>query len=175
MPPLCPRLLHHGLVSLTWPNSDLSFHFWYLWGKENMLVHKFIFFSCVSGQDRSGVLWVVSWVGSPSHHGSLNWNVSLALPFITRVWHLAPSTDRKGKKVRAKAHWCLHLKVPIQRDINWLCTRGVSNSSRTELFANFSEKARVRQVRTVFLSSQTVCGVCLPIILLHNKQYNVYF
>jgi hypothetical protein len=52
--------------------------------------------------------------------------------------------------------------------------RGVSNSSRTELFANFSEKARVRQLRTFFLSLQTVCVVCLPIILLHNKQYNIY-
>jgi hypothetical protein len=55
-----------------------------------------------------------------------------------------------------------------------LCIRGVSNSSRTELFANFLEKARVRQVRTFFLSSRTVRGVCLPIIPLHNKQYNRY-
>jgi hypothetical protein len=54
-----------------------------------------------------------------------------------------------------------------------LFCRGVSNSSRTKLFANFSEKARVRQVRTFFLSSRTVRGVCLPIIPLHNKQYNV--
>jgi hypothetical protein len=52
--------------------------------------------------------------------------------------------------------------------------RGVSNSSRTELFANFSEKARVRQVRTFFLNPRTVRGVCLPIIPLHNKQYNMY-
>jgi hypothetical protein len=49
-------------------------------------------------------------------------------------------------------------------------SRGVSNSSRTELFAIFLEKARVRQVRTFFLSSRTVRGVCLPIIPLHNKQ-----
>jgi hypothetical protein len=33
-----------------------------------------------------------------------------------------------------------------------------------EVFANFSEKARVRQVRTLLLSSRTVRGVCLPII-----------
>jgi hypothetical protein len=47
----------------------------------------------------------------------------------------------------------------------------VSNSLRTELFANFSEKARVLQVRTFFLSSRTVRGVCLPLIPLHKKQY----
>jgi hypothetical protein len=51
----------------------------------------------------------------------------------------------------------------------------VSNSSRTKLFENVSEKARLRQVQTFFLSSQTVRGVCLPTIPLHNKQYNVYF
>jgi hypothetical protein len=55
-----------------------------------------------------------------------------------------------------------------------LVTRGVSNSSQTKLFASFLEKARVCQVRTFFVSSQTVSGVCLPIIPLHNKQYNVY-
>jgi hypothetical protein len=45
-----------------------------------------------------------------------------------------------------------------------------SNSSQTKLFANFLEKAQVRQVRTFFVSSQTVRGVCLPIIQLHNKH-----
>jgi hypothetical protein len=54
-------------------------------------------------------------------------------------------------------------------------SRGVSNSSRTELFANFSEKARVCQVRTFFLSSRTVRGVCLPIIPLHNSITYIYF
>jgi hypothetical protein len=55
-----------------------------------------------------------------------------------------------------------------------LQSRGVSNSSRTELFTNFSEKARVCQVRTFFLSLRTVRVVCLPVIPLHNKQYNRY-
>jgi hypothetical protein len=55
-----------------------------------------------------------------------------------------------------------------------LRARVVLNSLRTELFANFSEKARVCQVRSFFLSSRTVRGVCLPIMPWHNKQYNVY-
>jgi hypothetical protein len=38
----------------------------------------------------------------------------------------------------------------------WYPVEVCSNSSRTELFANFSGKTQVRQVQTFFLSSQTV-------------------
>jgi hypothetical protein len=64
-------------------------------------------------------------------------------------------------------------KKNLLREKYGIDNTGVSNSSRTELYANFLEKARVCQVRTFFLSLRTVHGVCLPIILLHNKQYNV--